>query len=913
MKRLMQFFSLMLIAVLTLTACGSDDKGLVTGPNDPTIVSLQVTPAVVQSPAGLSLQYKALAKMSDNSVIDVTTDKILSWSSSDSNIVTIDTDTGIATGVAVGTVTITASGNANGAEFSASAKLTVTDATVTSLQVTPLDATVVAGLEQAFTAQALMSDSSVLDVTTDSALSWSSSDSNIATIDTDTGIATGVAVGTVTITASGSANGTEFTASAELTVTNATVTSLQITPQDTTVVAGLEQAFTAQALMSDSSVLDVTTDSALSWSSNDTNIATIDTDTGIATGVAVGTVTITASGNANGAEFTASAELTVTNATVTSLQITPLDATVVAGLEQALTAQALLSDSSVLDVTTNAALSWSSSDSNIATIDTDTGIATGVAVGTVTITASGNANGAEFSASAKLTVTDATVTSLQVTPLDATVVAGLEQAFTAQALMSDSSVLDVTTDSALSWSSSNSNIATIDTDTGIATGVAVGTVTITASGSANGAEFTASAELRVTDATVTSLQVTPLDASVAAGLEQAFTAQALMSDSSVLDVTTDSVLSWSSSDSNIATIDTDTGIATGVAAGTVIITASGSANGTEFTASAELTVTDATVTSLQVTPFDASVVAGLEQAFTAQALLSDSSVLDVTTNAALSWSSSDNNIATIDTDTGIATGVTVGTVTITASGNANGAEFTASAELTVAPAAVTAIEVTPKVGKVPEGKTLAYTATALFSDGSTLDVTAETLVSWSSSNTAAATIDNDSGVVTGEAIGTTDITALAVFESNTFKDTVPLSVIEFIPYHRPLLASETHFDESVDSKEYIVYTDEFGNQVTGPTEYGYAALKVETAIDECKRRGKQLVSSANQFNDYMNEHHAEASTWPLVRFFWTSELDTDEVGSWFNYRLAIGELVEPGGFEIRGQDPDSLAFVVCEN
>ncbi|WP_051435595.1 beta strand repeat-containing protein [Shewanella fidelis] len=820
MKRLIQFFSLMLIVVLTLTACGSDDKGLISGPNEPTIVDLQVTPAIGQSPAGLSVKYKALAKMSDNTVVDVTTDSALSWSSSDSNIATIDTDTGIATTVAVGTVTITASSSVNGTEFSASAKLTVTDATVTSLQVTPLDTSIAAGLEQAFIAQALMSDSSVLDVTTDSALSWSSSDSNIATIDTDTGIATAVAVGTVTITASGNANGHEFSASAKLTVTDATVTSLQVTPVNTIIAAGLEQVFTAQALMSDSSVLDVTTDSALSWSSNDSNIATIDTDTGIATGVAAGTVTITASGSVNGKEFSASAELTVTDATVTSLQVTPANTSIAAGLEQAFTAQALMSDSSVLDVTSNAALSWSSSDSNVATIDTDTGIATAVAVGKVTITASGRTNGTEFSASAELNVTDATVTSLQVTPLNASIAAGLEQAFTAQALMSDSSVLDVTTDSALSWSSSDSNIATIDTDTGIATTVAVGTVTITASGSVNDTEFSASAKLTVTDATVTSLQVTPLDTSIAAGLEQAFTAQALMSDSSMLDVTTDSALSWSSSDSNIATIDTDTGIATAVAVGTVTITASGSVNGTEFSAPAELTVT---------------------------------------------------------------------------------------------PAAVTAIEVMPKVGKVPEGKTLAYTATALFSDGSTLDVTAETLVSWSSGNTAVATVDNETGVVTGEAIGITDITASAVFEGNTFKDTVQLSVIEFIPYHRPLLASETHFDESVDSKEYIVYTDEFGNQVTGPTEFGYAALKVETAIDECQRRGTQLVSNANQFNDYMNEHHVEASTWPLVRFFWTSELDTDEVGSWFNYRLAIGELAGPGGFEIRGQDPDSKAFVVCEN
>ncbi|MEZ9595594.1 Ig-like domain-containing protein, partial [Shewanella sp. 10N.261.52.F9] len=121
MKRIIQFFSLFLITVLSLTGCGSDDKGLVAGPDETTVVSLQVTPAVAQSPAGLELKYKALAKMSDNTVVDVTTDSALSWSSSDTNIATIDTDTGIATGVAVGTVTITASGNANGIEFTASA------------------------------------------------------------------------------------------------------------------------------------------------------------------------------------------------------------------------------------------------------------------------------------------------------------------------------------------------------------------------------------------------------------------------------------------------------------------------------------------------------------------------------------------------------------------------------------------------------------------------------------------------------------------------------------------------------------------------------------------------------------------------------------------------------------------------
>ncbi|MBE4089963.1 hypothetical protein HJ107_24810, partial [Vibrio parahaemolyticus] len=53
-------------------------------------------------------------------------------------------------------------------------------------------------------------------------------------------------------------------------------------------------------------------------------------------------------------------------------------------------------------------------------------------------------------------------------------------------------------------------------------------------------------------------------------------------------MTNDSAISWSSSGSSIVTIETDntTGgnvIATGVNTGTVVITASGSANGSTFT------------------------------------------------------------------------------------------------------------------------------------------------------------------------------------------------------------------------------------------------------------------------------------------------------------------------------------------
>jgi hypothetical protein len=93
------------------------------------------------------------------------------------------------------------------------------------------------------------------------------------------------------------------------------------------------------------------------------------------------------------------------------------------------------------------------------------------------------------------------------------------------------------------------------------------------------------------------------------------------------------------------------------------------------------------VTRLQVTPATADVPVGLEQQYIATAFLSDGTSLEVTNNAALSWSSSDPGIATIsNTETsgkGLATGVAPGTVTITASGTANGQSFSDMAQLTV--------------------------------------------------------------------------------------------------------------------------------------------------------------------------------------------------------------------------------------
>ncbi|WP_189987078.1 Ig-like domain-containing protein, partial [Aeromonas sobria] len=116
-------------------------------------------------------------------------------------------------------------------------------------------------------------------------------------------------------------------------------------------------------------------------------------------------------------------------------------------------------------------------------------------------------------------------------------------------------------------------------------------------------------------------QVTPATTDVPVGLERQYTATALLSDGSTLDVTSNTAISWTSSDPKIATINSK-GLATGVAAGTATISASGTANGQQFSAEAKLTVTDATVIDLQVTPATTDVPVGLERQYTATALLS---------------------------------------------------------------------------------------------------------------------------------------------------------------------------------------------------------------------------------------------------------------------------------------------------
>ncbi len=136
-----------------------------------------------------------------------------------------------------------------------------------------------------YTATATYGNNTTGDAT--SQVTWASSATNVATINT-AGLATAVALGTTTISASSGS----IKAQTGLTVSNQTVISVSVSPSSVSLISGQFQQLTATATFSDNSTSDVT--SSATWSSNATTVATV-SSTGLVTAVSSGTAVISAS------------------------------------------------------------------------------------------------------------------------------------------------------------------------------------------------------------------------------------------------------------------------------------------------------------------------------------------------------------------------------------------------------------------------------------------------------------------------------------------------------------------------------------------------------------------------------------------------------------------------------------------
>ncbi len=159
------------------------------------------------------------------------------------------------------------------------------------------------------------------------------------------------------------------------------------------------------------------------------------------------------------------------------------------------------------------------------------------------------------------------------------------------------------------------------------------------------------------------------------------------------------------------------------------------------------------LTSISVGPPNTSIAAGSTQQFTVTGIYSDGSKHDLSAN--VTWASSSAAAASISA-TGLAAATSAGKTFITATqGTVFGGTY-----LTVAPASLVSIGVTPASPSIANGTSQAFKATGVYSDDSTHDLTNS--VVWNSSSATTASISNtagSNGLATALTLGTTLITA----------------------------------------------------------------------------------------------------------------------------------------------------------
>ena len=236
--------------------------------------------------------------------------------------------------------------------------------------------------------------------------------------------------------------------------------------------------------------------------------------------------------------------------------------------------------------------------------------------------------------------TTVSVTGVSLAPTTVSISVGATSQLTATIAPSNA------TNTAVTYASSNTAIATVSAS-GLVTAVAPGTATITVT-TADGAK-TATCAVTVTSIAVTGVSLSPTTLSIAIGATSQLTATVAPSNA------TNKTVTYTSSNTAIATVSAS-GLVTAIATGTATITVK-TTDGAK-TATCAVTVTPIAVTGVSLSPTTVSIAIGATSQLAATVAPSNA------TNKAVSYASSNTAVATVSAS-GLVTGVTAGTATIT--------------------------------------------------------------------------------------------------------------------------------------------------------------------------------------------------------------------------------------------------------
>lgn len=534
--------------------------------------------------------------------------------------------------------------------------------------------------------------------------------------------------------------------SLEVTVTASPLVSLRVQPGSATVEVGQTFAFRAQGTFEDGSQSDLTDE--VEWISGDEAVATV--LAGVATASTAGRVDIVA----RSGDVQDDARLTVNPPRLTEVRIVSQTREVPLGLTLQLGAEGTFSNGAVRDVTDE--VTWRSNNEAVLTVSDEAGrkgLVTTVSAGQTTVFADGPGR---VSGTVSVRVLEPDILQLAIRPSTATIAAGDERFFSAIAVLTDGSERVVTRD--VRWRSSAPAVAHVfDTqlERGQVEARSAGQATLTVLDPETGISSQATggnAYITVLPPSLLSISVTPRDVQVAAGLTAQLTATGFYSDGSSRNLS--NAVTWSSSDPTVAAVD-PSGLTSALAEGTVTVSVRDPMSGVSSSGqgNASVQVLPPILQSFDIAPTTASLIEGDTQAFTATGQFSDGVTRDVST--LVRWST---NSSAVRFAGNVATALSAGTATVTASAPGAGPPSSNSAVVTVIPLRLVDLRVTPQTANLIIAGEAQLTATGTYNNTQVIDLT--DAVTWSSSNPSAATVETgppSAGLVTAAGGGSTTI------------------------------------------------------------------------------------------------------------------------------------------------------------
>lgn len=485
----------------------------------------------------------------------------------------------------------------------------------TSITLSQTSATLLPGQTVTLTATVLPAN------TTNKAVTWKSSNTDVAIV--ENGVVTAKSVGSATITVT-TADGTNLSATCAITVNPILVTSVTLDKTSATLLPGDVLKLNATVLP------DNATNKAVTWKSSDESIVKVAND-GTVTALAVGNATVTAT-SVDGSGTFASCTITVNPILVSSVTLDKSTATLLLGGVLKLNATVAPENA------TNKNITWKSSNESIAQVASD-GVVTAVGLGKATITVT-TADGSNLSATCEITVNPILAESISLNRTLIVAKEGENVQLVATVLPSN------TTNAAVVWSTNNAEVASVD-DNGLVTVKKVGQAVITVK-TTDGTNL--SAQCSVTSEAILAETITISQNSADVKVGDTFVLTAVVGPEN----TTTKAVAWTTDNDDVAVV-TPEGEVIAVGVGETVITAT-TTDGSLLTASCIVNVSPVLAESIALNCTSVSLT-DEQPTFQLVATVTP----DNATYKELEWSSSDDAIVTVDAD---------GLITLVGSGDA---------------------------------------------------------------------------------------------------------------------------------------------------------------------------------------------------------------------------------------------------